>query len=77
MSSSETKEASRLRPATSKHRSAVRAAQYRLRAALDDAKEADCPKLIQSIRRAIKSADGAFRHVERRRAATSQRSDQP
>ncbi len=67
----------KLRPATNEQRIRAKAAEFRLRAALEDAEAADCPKLIQSIRSALKSADGARRHMERRRAATSQRSDQP
>lgn len=73
MSSSETKAQSRIRPATGEQCIRARAAAFRLRAALEDAEAADCPKLILSIRRAIKSADGARRHIERRRAATSQK----
>ncbi|WP_428031527.1 hypothetical protein [Ancylobacter sp.] len=69
MTSDNTK-VTRLRPATSEQRSRAAAAAFRLRAALEDAEAADCPKLAQSIRRAIKSADGARRHIERRRSAT-------
>ncbi|MDF2621786.1 MAG: hypothetical protein K0S00_4445 [Xanthobacteraceae bacterium] len=67
----------KLRPATNEQRIRAKAAEFRLRAALEDAEAADCPKLAHSIRSALKSADGARRHMERRRAAISQRSDQP
>lgn len=62
----------KLRPATNEQRIRAKAAEFRLRAALEDAEAADCPKLAHRIRLAIKSASGARRHVERRRAATSQ-----
>ncbi len=67
----------KLRPATNEQRIRAKAAEFRLRAALEDAEAADCPKLAHRIRRAIKSADGARRHIERRRAATSQKGVQP
>ena len=41
-------------------------AQRALRSALEHAKNADCPALAEKIRSALKSADGANRHVMRR-----------
>lgn len=38
----------------------------RLKLALESAKSADCPQLTKKIRSAIKSAEGAMRHIERR-----------
>lgn len=59
-----------LRPATADQRARVTAVLIRLRAAREDAKAAGCPQLLDAIRHALKSADGARRHVQRRRNAT-------
>ncbi|MDQ0305296.1 hypothetical protein [Ancylobacter polymorphus] len=61
---------SKLRPANDKQSYHALACGFRLRAALEDAEAADCPKLAQSIRRSLKSYEGASRHLKRRSAAT-------
>ena len=61
---------SKRRPATEKHGYHLVACGHRLRAALEDAEEADCPKLVQAIRVTLKSYEGARRHMKRRRDAT-------
>lgn len=61
---------SKLRPANDKQSYHALACGFRLRAALEDAEAADCPKLAQSIRRTLKSYEGARRHMKRRSAAT-------
>jgi hypothetical protein len=44
-----------------------------LRQARDRAEEADCPQLAKAIRRALKSADGASRHMSHRMQAETAR----
>lgn len=45
----------------------VETSMDKLREALTYAKLANCPQLAAAIRRALKSADGARRHAQRRR----------
>lgn len=56
----------KLRPATVADAQTLKNAIIALKAARTLAKSADCPKLTAKIRSALKSAGGAWRHIERR-----------
>lgn len=58
-----------LRPATAAHLFSARQALRCLRCARDYLKAADSPEALEATRRAIKSAEGAVRHAERRQRA--------
>lgn len=58
----------KLRPATLAQKQEARYALSALREVRDALKLADCPQALAAVRRAIKSTDGALRHVERRYA---------
>lgn len=60
---------SELRPMTETQSEALNAARRILKVALGLLKNADCPASADAVRRAIKSADGARRHADRRRRA--------
>lgn len=53
-------------PATADQWIAIGDAIEALKLARDKARYADCPQLLKAIRKALKSADGARRHVDRR-----------
>lgn len=55
-----------LRPATHDNAIQLENAIAKLRAALNLAKGADCPRTSMAIRKALKSAEGARRHMYRR-----------
>lgn len=57
-----------LAPATARHEINLGIAIARLKDARDYAKLAQCPATLKKIRSAIKSAEGARRHMSRRRA---------
>lgn len=57
-----------LRPATANDVAEVRYAVSLLREARDLLVSADCPQAARKVRRALKSAEGAERHVLRRAA---------
>ncbi|MEQ9135740.1 MAG: hypothetical protein RLO51_11065 [Thalassobaculum sp.] len=59
----------RLRPATPDQQSQLHAALTALQTARDKIRGADCPNTLKKIRRALKSAEGAERHMRRRVAA--------
>lgn len=61
----------KLRPATEEQRLDVEHAVQSLKDALDHARRADAPRLIAKIVSALKSANGAERHLLRRLAKTS------
>jgi hypothetical protein len=56
----------RLRPATSRQAVALEVVVARLRDARDQARVADCPATLRKICSALKSAEGARRHMTRR-----------
>lgn len=56
----------KIRSGTQRHVVCIQAAQKHLQMAFEQAKRADSPRLAAAIRKAIKSADGARRHAERR-----------
>lgn len=56
----------KLRPATREQLAAARSAYEHLQCALRDCRTADCPQLAPRIQAALRSADGARRHIERR-----------
>lgn len=58
----------RLRPATPEHQAQLLAALAALQTARDQIRGADCPNTLKKIRRALKSAEGAQRHMRRRLA---------
>lgn len=55
-----------LRPATQQQREAISWSIDHLKAALTNARIADSPRLEEKILSALKSADGASRHLQRR-----------
>ena len=55
-----------MRPALPGQVCALWNARQALRQARDYAKDADAPKAVEAIRRALKSLDGARRHYDRR-----------
>lgn len=56
----------KLRPATDTQAAHIDWAIERLRMAVADLKVADCPKTLAKVRAALKSAEGAQRHMRRR-----------
>lgn len=58
-----------IKPATAYHVAKIRDAQNFLKLALANARRAESPRLVAAIRRAMKSADGARRHADRRKTA--------
>lgn len=56
----------KLRPATPTDRIALDNAITHLKIARNDAAQSGCPKVANKIKTALKSADGAKRHMERR-----------
>ena len=55
-----------IRPATERQSIALQIAIERLRDARDHAMHADCPLTLKKVRAALKSAEGARRHMARR-----------
>lgn len=60
----------KIRPASEYQVRAAHRAEKALQEALVCAKVAGCPKLVPKIRKALKSAGGAVRHVHHRRNRT-------
>ena len=60
-----------IRPASTDTRANVRAALKHLRIARELLRKADCPRALEKTRAAIKSADGADRHVTHRGMRTA------
>ena len=56
----------RLRPATQEQHVDLKEAVSALRTARDRMRGADCPNALRKIRGALKSAEGAERHMRRR-----------
>lgn len=61
----------RIRSATGHHAMQLAGCVSHLRLARDMAVEADCPRTARSIRDALKSAEGALRHMKHRLRRTS------
>jgi hypothetical protein len=66
-----------IRPATKVDRARVSVALQFLANALEFLKDAHCPKAAEKVRRAIKSAEGAERHISTRMRATEDSLDIP
>ncbi len=62
---------SAIRPAKIRHQHHLNIAIERLKDARDLAIDSGCPRLAKKIRSALKSADGARRHLEHRMRRTS------
>lgn len=60
-----------IRPITWEQRQALARAWEHLRAARDELRVADCPRTLDKVRRALKSADGAHRHAVHRSMRTA------
>lgn len=56
----------KIQPATPHERDSLDNAIRYLKSARDQATDAGCPKVATKIKSALKSADGARRHMERR-----------
>ncbi len=65
----------KIRPATIVEVGYVSSARCSLQEALQYLKLADCPQAAKAVRHALKSADGAYRHVWRRKRATAEREE--
>lgn len=55
-----------LKPADNSQAASLDAAVNMLRAARDELARADCPRSLARVRAALKSAEGARRHMQRR-----------
>lgn len=64
---------SRLRTATEEHSAFLNHAVLHLRKARDCMAAADCPLAMKAIRHALKSAEGAQRHMSHRLRQTKER----
>jgi hypothetical protein len=61
----------KLKPATAMDVHSVELAIYHLKQARDAFKRADCPQSLRRVRAALRSAQGAQRHVDRRKFVTN------
>lgn len=65
----------KLRPATPRHGRRLLDAEMYLHEARKCLIDADCPGTLKKVRSAIKSAEGAKRHMERRRRLSEERQE--